>query len=80
MGIGLLSDFFMDIKDWIYNWDKVTFIVVLIVIILLMGACLVYFIKKLMPKVDKKPKFKIVPVIFIALLVAMLVIILSIRK
>lgn len=80
MRVGLLSDFFMDIKNWIYNWDTVTFVIALIIIILLIGSSLVFFIKGLLPKADKKPKFKIIPVIFIVLLVAMLIIILSIRK
>lgn len=76
MRLGLLADFFMDIKNWIYNWDSTTFAIALIIITLLIFTSAIALIKGFLPKADKKVKFKVFPFIFLALLVAMLVIIL----
>lgn len=80
MRVSLLSDFFMDIKNWVYNWDSITFAIIVTIIALLLGTCSIAFIKGILPKVDKKPKFKFFPILFLALLVAMLVLIISIRS
>ena len=80
MKASLLTDIFVDIKDWIFNWDTITFAITVTIISLLMAACAISFIKAILPKLDKKPKFKFLPVIFLGLLVAMLVIILKIRS
>ena len=79
MKIGLLSDFFMDIKNWVYNWDTTTFAIVITLISLLLCSCAITFIKGVISKADKKPKIKVFPLIFMALLVVMLVLILKVR-
>lgn len=76
MKISMLSDFIMDVKNWIYNWDVITFAIVTIIIVLLMSVSLISFIKAIM---KDKGKFKVFQLIFLALLIAMLVIILIIR-
>lgn len=76
MNISLLSDFIMDIKNWIYNWDTVTFAIVVIILSLLMAVSGITFLKAIL---GDKNKFKIFQVIFLGLLIAMLVIILVIR-
>ena len=76
MKISMLSDFIMDVKNWIYNWDVITFAIVTIIIVLLTSVSLVSFIKAIM---KDKGKFKVFQLIFLALLIAMLVIILIIR-
>lgn len=76
MRVGLLSDFFMDIKNWIYNWDTVTFAIIITIVSLLMVVSAVSFVKGAF---EDKTKIKFFQLIFLGLLIAMLVIILVIR-
>ena len=77
MNTGLLADFIMDVKNWIYNWDTITFSLVVIIVSLLMVASVTSFLKAI---IKEKVKFKLLPIIYLALLTAMLVIILISRK
>lgn len=79
MKVSILADFFMDVKNWIYEWDSITFGIVLGIVVLLMALSAISFIKAIIPGEGKKPKFKIVQLLFLALLVAALVIILNIK-
>ena len=76
MNISLLSNFFMDIKNWIYGWDELTFTLITIIIVLLMAVSAISFIKAIL---GEGTKFKVMQVIFLGLLTAMLVWILVIR-
>ena len=78
--ISLLSDFFMDVKNWIYEWDSITFGIVISIIVLLMAISAISFIKGIISGEGKKPKLKIFSLIFLALLIAALVIILNIKS
>lgn len=77
MSIGLMANFIVDVKNWIYNWDVITFSLVVIILSTLMIFCLVTFLKAI---ISDKVKFKVMPMIFLALLTTMLVLILLARK
>ncbi len=77
MNVSLMANFFMDVKNWVYNWDVVTFSLIVIIISTLMIISLISFLKS---AIKDKSKIKIMPIIFLALLTTMLVLILLARK
>lgn len=78
MNVGLIANFIMDIKNWVYNWDMITFSLVIILISALMIVSLITLLKGLLNK--DGAKFKIMPFVYLILLTTMLVLILLIRR
>lgn len=77
MNTSLLGNFIVEIKNWIYMWNTTTFALVVIIISLLMAISAGTLIKGF---INEKPKFKILPFIYLALLTTMLVLIILARK
>ncbi len=76
MSLGLMNDFIANIKDWVYNWDNIVFIITISIIGLLMAISIITFLKKVL---GPKPKFHFFSFLFFAILTTLLVLILLIR-
>ena len=76
MKVALLSDFIIDIKNWIFNWDQMTFIIITCLIGSLIAVSAISIVKNAF---GENAKFKFLSFIFLLLLAAMLTIILLIR-
>lgn len=77
MNSSLLGNFIVEVKNWIYMWNTATFAIIVIIISLLMAISAGAVIKGF---ISDKPKFKVLPFIYLALLTTMLVLIILARK
>ena len=68
--LSMLTDIFVDINTFIKSWSTVTFTLIVIVMVLLLGLAARSFIKK---AVSDKPAIKIGKILVIAILVALLI-------
>jgi len=76
MNVALLCNFITDIKNWIYNWDNLSFWIIISIIGCLMTVSLITLVKSIF---GENAKFKWLQFIFFALLTGMLTVILLIR-
>ncbi len=74
--MALLADVFTDLSNWIRDWDRTVFIIVILAFAIIMLALLIALIKGF---ISSKPKFRFVYFLFLAIIVGLTIYICLVR-